>query len=217
ARGADSGIVYCLSRRSVEAVASWLRTQGFDALPYHAGLSADTRAANQDRFLRDDAAVVVATIAFGMGIDKPDVRFVAHLDLPKSVEAYYQETGRAGRDGEVADAWMVYGLGDVVRMGRMIEQSDGDDRFKRVERDKLDALLGWCELTSCRRHALLAYFGEDSSPHCGNCDVCLNPPHTWDATVAAQKLLSCVVRTGQRFGPAHVVDVLLGKRGDKVD
>jgi ATP-dependent DNA helicase RecQ len=217
ARRDESGIVYCLSRRSVDAVAQWLNEHGYDALPYHAGMSAAERSANQDKFLRDDAVVVVATIAFGMGIDKPDVRFVAHLDLPKSIEAYYQETGRAGRDGEPADAWMIYGLNDVVRMGRMIEESDGDERFKRLEREKVDALLGWCEVTQCRRHALLRYFGEDSPLACGNCDVCLSPPNTWDATIVAQKLLSCVVRTGQRFGPGHVIDVLLGKHGEKVD
>jgi ATP-dependent DNA helicase RecQ len=216
-RRRESGIVYCLSRRSVDAVAQWLVEHGYDALPYHAGMTATERSANQDRFLRDDAVIVVATIAFGMGIDKPDVRFVAHLNLPKSVEAYYQETGRAGRDGEPADAWMIYDLTDVVRMGRMIEDSDGDERFKRIEREKLDALLGWCESTQCRRHALLRYFGDDSPLACGNCDVCHTPPSTWDATIVAQKLLSCVARTGQRFGPGHVIDVLLGKHGDKVD
>jgi ATP-dependent DNA helicase RecQ len=212
----EAGIVYCLSRRSVDSTAVFLREQGFTALPYHAGLPNPERAANQDRFLRDDAVVIVATIAFGMGIDKPDVRFVVHLDLPKSIEAYYQETGRAGRDDAAADAFMIYGLQDVVRLSRMAEQSDADERFTRIERHKLDALLGWCEVTQCRRRSLLAYFGEHRDRDCGNCDVCLQPPMTWDATVAAQKLLSCVVRTGQRFGPGHVIDVLLGKNTDKV-
>jgi ATP-dependent DNA helicase RecQ len=213
----QAGIVYCLSRRSVDETAEALRARGFEALPYHAGLTPETRSANQDRFLREDAIVVVATIAFGMGIDKPDVRFVAHVDLPKSVEAYYQETGRAGRDGLPSEAWMIYGLHDVVRLGRMIAESPADERFKRIEREKLDALLGWCEVTQCRRRALLRYFGELLESDCGNCDICLNPPKTWDATVAAQKLLSCIVRTGQRFGAAHVVDVLLGKRNEKVE
>ncbi|MBH79055.1 MAG: DNA helicase RecQ [Gammaproteobacteria bacterium] len=212
----ESGIVYCLSRKSVESTAEWLHGRGFDALPYHAGLDAQTRMHHQERFLRDDAVVMVATIAFGMGIDKPDVRFVAHLDLPKSTEAYYQETGRAGRDGEPADAWMVYGLQDVVRLSRMVEQSDAGVEHKRVERSKLDRLLGWCEVTSCRRRHLLEYFGETLPEDCGNCDICLRPPVTWDGTETAQKALSCVYRTGQRFGAGHVIDVLRGQSRDKV-
>jgi ATP-dependent DNA helicase RecQ len=212
----ESGIVYCLSRKSVEATAEWLEIRGFDALPYHAGLGAQIRTDHQERFLRDDAVVIVATIAFGMGIDKPDVRFVAHLDLPKSVEAYYQETGRAGRDGLPADAWMVYGLQDVVRLSRMVAESPADDAHKRVERSKLDALLGWCEVTTCRRKPLLAYFGETRDGGCGNCDNCLRPPVTSDGTEAAQKALSCVYRTGQRFGAGHVIDVLRGQRRAKV-
>lgn len=215
-RKSESGIVYCLSRAKVESTAAWLQQSGYKALPYHAGLSAEMRAEHQNRFLREDAIVIVATIAFGMGIDKPDVRFVAHMDLPKSIEAYYQETGRAGRDGEPADAWMVYGLQDVVRLSQMLDTSQADENHKRLERQKLDALLGWCEITSCRRRALLAYFGDEAGETCGNCDVCVIPPATWDATTAAQQLLSSIYRTGQRFGAGHVIDVLLGKTTDKV-
>lgn len=212
----DAGIVYCLSRRKVEATAQWLQQQGYTALPYHAGLGAELRRQHQERFVREDGVIIVATVAFGMGIDKPDVRFVAHLDLPKSVEAYYQETGRAGRDGEPATAWMVYGIQDVVKLRQMLEGSQGDEQHKRVERHKLDAMLGLCEITSCRRHALLHYFGEQSPAACGNCDTCLTPVQTWDGTVAAQKALSCAYRTGQRFGVNHLIDVLMGKQTDKV-
>jgi ATP-dependent DNA helicase RecQ len=212
----DSGIVYCLSRNKTESVAEWLSSQGFSALPYHAGLSNEQRAANQRRFLNEDGVVIVATIAFGMGIDKPDVRFVAHLDLPKSIESYYQETGRAGRDGEPADAWMVYGLQDVVQLRSLVDASVADEAHKRHEVQKLDSLLGWCEVTECRRRPLLAYFGETLAADCGNCDNCLAPPITFDGTEAAQKLLSAVYRTGQMFGAAHVIDVLLGNGTDKV-
>jgi ATP-dependent DNA helicase RecQ len=212
----DSGIVYCLSRRKVEATAEFLAERGIVALPYHAGLDADVRAAHQRRFLREDGIVMVATIAFGMGIDKPDVRFVAHMDLPKSMEGYYQETGRAGRDGEQADAWLAYGLGDAVLLGRMIEEGDAGEERKRLERRKLDALIGYCESTGCRRQTLLAYFGEAHAGQCGHCDNCLAPPQSWDGTVAAQKALSCVYRTGQRFGAAHLVDVLRGADTAKV-
>jgi ATP-dependent DNA helicase RecQ len=216
----ESGIVYCLSRASVEDTAEHLVRHGIDALPYHAGLDSGTREENQRRFIRDDGIVMVATIAFGMGIDKPDVRFVAHLDLPKSIEGYYQETGRAGRDGLPADAWMVYGLQDVVQQRRMIDQSDASADYKRVVTAKLDALLGLCETAQCRRVRLLDYFGEAAQP-CGNCDNCLDRPEEWDGTVAAQKLLSCIARcesaTGFSFGAQHIIDILRGERTAKVE
>ena len=213
-RGA-AGIVYCLSRRKVDETAIWLNEHGVAALPYHAGLAADVRQRHQQRFLREDGIVMVATIAFGMGIDKPDVRFVAHLDLPKSLEAYYQETGRAGRDGEPSEAWMTYGLNDVVIHRQMIEDSNSPDEQKRVERQKLDAMLAYCESARCRRVVLLNYFGEEATP-CGNCDVCIDPPQVWDGTIAAQKALSAALRTGQRFGAGHLIDILRGKASDKV-
>ena len=212
----QTGIVYAMTRKKVESLAELLTNRGFTALPYHAGLPSEMRSAHQARFQYEDCVVIVATIAFGMGIDKPDVRFVAHVDLPKSVEAYYQETGRAGRDGEPAEAWMVYGLQNVVRLRKMVDQSEADEEHKRIERMKLDALLGWCEVTACRRRALLEYFGDSLPEECGNCDICLTPPNTWDGTVEAQKLLSCVYRTRQRFGAGHVIDVLRGKDTDKV-
>jgi ATP-dependent DNA helicase RecQ len=212
----DAGIVYCLSRKKTEETASWLTTQGFTALPYHAGLPAEERAAHQARFLREEAIVMVATIAFGMGIDKPDVRFVAHLDLPKTIEAYYQETGRAGRDGAPANAWMIYGLQDVIKLRQMMQSSQGSEQHKRIEQHRLNAMLGLCEITSCRRQALLAYFGETYPEPCGNCDGCLEPAQTWDATEACRMALSAVARTGERFGVNHLIDVLKGKETDKI-
>jgi ATP-dependent DNA helicase RecQ len=212
----ETGIVYALSRRKVDETAAWLAEAGFDALPYHAGLDAATRNANQRRFLREDGLVMVATVAFGMGIDKPDVRFVAHLDLPRSMEGYYQETGRGGRDSLPAEAWMIYGLSDVVTMSQMIAQSESADERKRVERQKLESLLAYAEATQCRRELLLAAFGEDYHGPCGNCDNCLEPPKTWDATVPAQKALSCVYRSGQRFGSGHVISILRGEDSSRM-
>ena len=212
----DAGIIYCLSRKKTEDIAYWLQDQGFDALPYHAGLNGETRTRHQDKFLREDGVIIVATIAFGMGIDKPDVRFVVHLDMPKTIESYYQETGRAGRDGEAADAWMIYGLQDVIKLRQMMAGSGGSEEFKRAEQHRLNAMLGLCEITTCRRQTLLAYFGEILDQPCGNCDTCLEPAQTWDGTEAARMALSAAYRTGQRFGVNHLVDVLRGADTDKI-
>jgi len=212
----DAGIIYCLSRKKVESVAEWLSTKGRTALPYHAGLSAKIRQQHQQRFLREDKVIIVATIAFGMGIDKPDVRFVAHLSLPKSIEAYYQETGRAGRDGAPANAWMAYGLQDVITLRQMAENNDSSEQFKRILHTKLETMLALCEQRHCRRQSILAYFDETLKEPCGNCDTCLTPPEAWDATEAARKALSCVYKTGQRFGVTYLSDILLGKTNDRV-
>jgi len=212
----DTGIVYCLSRKRVDQIAQWLEGKGLKALPYHAGMSNELRQHHQERFLREEGVIIVATIAFGMGIDKPDVRFVAHLNLPKSIEGYYQETGRAGRDGLPANTWMSYGLQDVIMLRQIQQGSAGSENYKRIEGHKLDAMLGLCEIISCRRQALLRYFGDEMEEPCGNCDNCLNPPETWDATQAAQKAISCVHRTGQRFGVKYLVDVLLGKDDERI-
>nr|WP_246473064.1 DNA helicase RecQ [Pelagibacterium limicola] len=212
----NSGIVYCLSRAKVEDTAEWLTGQGIPALPYHAGLDGAVRERNQDAFLREDGVCLVATVAFGMGIDKPDVRYVAHLDLPASIEAYYQETGRAGRDGLPADAWMSYGMADVAQRRRMISEGNAPEAVKRVENAKLNALLGVCQTASCRRQAILTHFGENHPGNCGNCDTCLNPVETWEGTEEAIKALAAIYRTGQRFGAAHIIDVLVGRVTDKV-
>jgi ATP-dependent DNA helicase RecQ len=213
---ADAGIVYCFTRRAAEETATWLKAHGRVAMPYHAGLEPAVRERHQERFIREEGVVIAATIAFGMGIDKPNVRFVAHLDAPKNLEAYYQETGRAGRDGLPADAWMTYGFADVMNLFRLLDMGEATDRQRRIERQKIEALIGYCETVSCRRQVLLGYFGEADHPPCGNCDNCLTPVPSWDGTIAAQKALSAIYRTGQRFGTRHLVDVLLGAETERV-
>jgi len=212
----SSGVVYCMSRKKVEETAEWLCQKGKKALPFHAGLSADVKQDHQNRFLREENIIIVATIAFGMGIDKPDVRFVVHMDMPKSIEAYYQETGRAGRDGAPATALMFYGVNDVIKLKQMASTSEASEQFKRMEQQRLNSLLGLCEVTGCRRQVLLRYFGDEGGEPCGNCDNCLSPPQTWDASTEAQMALSCVYRTGQRFGVKHIVDVLRGSKNERV-
>ena len=212
----DSGIVYCLTRKKVESTAKWLAEKGYKALPYHAGLDDSLRKKHQRRFLDEESVIIVATIAFGMGIDKPDVRFIAHLDLPKNIESYYQETGRAGRDGQNADAWLAYGLSDIVAVGRILDNSNGPEEFKRIQRQRLQSMTGYCESVNCRRQVLLNYFDESYPKPCGNCDNCNDKVEIWEGAVAAQKAMSCIYRTGQRFGAQYLIDVLLGKENERI-